>query len=274
MAYHQDLSLLAPWDYPTFSAFWTYFPGKVAWALRTGLLLVAGLLAALCACYMVLLWVRVAREPADLGPLSPPGPSPLRPAACGFLLIAGLGLTAWPILWPGNILSVLIIKLFPSGSWLRQTHEFFGLILVLLMLRWILAHGGRIELLAPIRRAGRMLVGLGAIRRLAESPPDETPARAGLFRLEAADVLNLLLLPAGLVALAGGWLWAESWSFRFLPKWALDGLAVGHAFGGLILLIWVGYTHFGLGILRHGLRRLARSVPEDGLASEKPDAAR
>ena len=273
VAYHQDLSLLSPLDYPNAASFWLYFPGKVAWALRTWNLLVAGILAALCAIYLILLWVRLARAPQG-GSLPPAEVSTSRAAASVVLLVTGLVLTAWPALWPGNILSAPLIRLFGSGTLLRKTHEVLGLILVLLLLRWLWQQWGRIELLAPFRRIGRMLAGLGAIRQLAEAGPDETPPRTGLFRLETPEVLNLLLLPAGLVALAGGWLWAESWSLSFLPKWALDGLAVGHAFGGLILAVWVAYAHLGLGILRPWLSRPGDSVPASGPAAEKPDVAR
>jgi len=274
VAYHQDLSLLSPLDYGNFSAFWLYFPGKVAWALRACLLLVAALVAALCGCYLVLLWVRLARAPEDFSPLSPSPASTSRAAAWVALLVAGLVLTAWPVLWPESLLSASLLKLVGSSTWLRKTHQLLGLILVLLMLRRLVQPGGRIELLAPFRRFGRMAAGLAAIRQLAEASPAEPALRAGLFRLEAQDVQNLLLLPAGLVALAGAWLWAESWSMSFLPKWALDGLAVGHALGGLILAIWVAYAHLGLGILRRGLTRLVHSVPAACVTAEKPDAAR
>jgi hypothetical protein len=274
VAYHQDLSLLSPFNYPNFPTFWSYFPGKAAWAVRAVLWLAAGFMSLLCGCYLVLLWVRLARAPEDLNPVPQPAASSSRAAAWVVLLTAGLVLTAAPALWPDSLLSGAILKMVGSGAWLRKIHQLLGLIFVLLMLGWLLRPGRRIELLAPLRRIGRMVIGLAAIRRLAEAGPSETALRAGLFRLEAEDALNLLLLPAGLVALAGGWLWAESWSLSFLPKWALDGLAVGHAFGGLVLAVWVAYNYLGLGILRPGLTRLLHSAPAAGVAAEKPDVAR
>jgi len=271
VAYHQDLSLLGPLEYAGFPRFWRHFPGKPAWALRSGNLLAVIFLTGLALIHLTLLWARLFQKPeAGLDfPESPPA-SISGPALGVVILVFGLTLTAWPLLWPENILSDQIAALFGSALLLRQTHKALGLILVLLLFRLIWRQKGEIEFLAPLFRVGRMLAGLKSGRRLLKPTPLAPAGDEALFRLEPRDVLNLLLLPASLVAVAGGLLWSENLSLRYFPKWALDALLAGHGIGGLALFVWVVDIHFGLGVLRPWLSRLAQTslTPK-----EKPDAA-
>jgi hypothetical protein len=273
VAFHQDLSLLAPLEYSKFPFFWRYFPGKVAWAARAFFLLLFAGLFGLALIYLTALWSRLLRSPEAAVQLEEPFPSSMRRTALVVVTLAlALTLTALPLLWPDLVLSAPIVVLFGSASVLRQVHQLLGLISALLLLGWFWKVRQEVVSLAAFRRMGRMILALLSPRTLWANASAPAPGEEDLFRVSAGDLFSLLIFPALLVALAGGWLWWDRASLALLPKWALDSLLVAHGIGGLLVFIWVVFIYGGLVLLRPWLLREARPARVAASVPEKSDA--
>jgi len=273
VAFHQDLSLLAPLEYSKFPFFWRYFPGKVAWAVRAFFLLLAAGLFGLALIYLTALWSRLLRSPEAAAQPEDPFPSAMRRTALVVVTLAlALTLTALPLLWPDLVLSAPIVVLFGSASVLRQVHQVLGLISALLLLGWLWKVSREIVSLAAFRRMGRMILALLSPRTLWAITSVPAPGEEDLFRVSSGDLFSLLIFPALLVALAGGWLWWDRASLALLPKWALDSLLAAHGLGGLLVFIWVVFIYGGLVLLRPWLLREARPARVAASVPEKADA--